>query len=334
MARGGIRYGLVAAALALLLAAPARADDHVVATVAKPTTIDAYGGRAVWSAWDESAHAYRLTEYTADHGVRTLPLRPRAAPFDVDLGPDARGGTLAVYSRCAKTPVSTWSLDGRHGCDLFAYGFGPRGEFRVPNANSSADEYWPTVWRSRIAFTRTYRPKQHRSRRFLYWRGFNGTAASHRLDRGPTDRAAVPERLDLRSRRVAFDWAYEYGSELRLDTTTGHEHRLVRLPGSGAAVEDLFVQGPTVVGDDVFWGLAVGGDVPVYSEVRRHDLGSGRDTRATMTIRTADDRPKATTGFAQDGGVSWYVRDAGSGSYEIHRADGLAYEPAPPPVIR
>jgi hypothetical protein len=32
--------------------------------------------------------------------------------------------------------------------------------------------------------------------------------------------------------------------------------------------------------------------------------------------------------------VSWHVKDVGSGLFEIHRADGLAYEPAPPPVIR
>jgi len=61
--------GLLTLAFLLLAAAPARADT-LVATVARPTTVDAAAGRAVWSAWDGSA--YRLTEY-ADGQVQTDP---------------------------------------------------------------------------------------------------------------------------------------------------------------------------------------------------------------------------------------------------------------------
>jgi hypothetical protein len=329
-----VRIIAVTLGLATLFASPAQAADTVVSTVARPTTIDAYGDRAVWSAWDPSARAYRLTEY-ADGAARQVPVRASAVPFDVDLGPAAGGGTLAVYSRCTRPPADTWVLNGRRGCDLYAYDFTRGRERRLAGANSAADERWPTVWGSRIAFTRTYTPRQGRTRRFLYWRPLEGRGASRRLDRGPTAEDAIPEYLDLRGRRVAFVWSYEYGSELRLDTTSGHERRLVRLPGSGAASTELDAQGPTVVGDAVHWALAVGGEEPSFSEIRRFDLTTGSESRTTTRIEGGGNTRWATEGFAQAGaGTSWYVRAAATDRYEVHVATGLSYEPAPPPRIR
>jgi hypothetical protein len=321
---------VIAAAALAAGAAPAVAADGVVGTAARPTTIDAYAGRAVWSAWDASARAFRLTE-SAGGRVRTLPVRPSRVAFDVDLGPGPRGGTIAVYSRCRRPPVTTWTLNGRRGCDLYAYDFARGRETRLARANSRADERWPTVWRSRLAFTRTYTPARGRSRRFLYWRPLEGRGASHRLARGPLDRGgAIPEQLDLNGRRLAFVWTYEYGADVRLDTIGGRGRRLVRIPGSGAAANQLAAQGPTIAGGAVSWALAVGGDAPVFSEIRRHDLSSGRNTRATARIEAEPTARRATEGFAQAGGASWYVRTAGRASYEIHRATGLVYEPAPP----
>lgn len=331
--RSQLAIAHTAVALALMLAAPAAAADTVVATTARPTTVDAFAGRAVWSAWDPAARAYRLTEY-ADGQVRTLPVAPSRVPFDVDLGPAPRRGTLAVYSRCKRPPVTSWQLNGRRGCDLYRYDFRRSRESRIARANSRSDEYWPTVWRGRLAFTRTYPPKRGRTRRLLYWRPLHGGGSSRRLDRGPTNRGdAVPEQLDIKWRRVAFVWKYEYGADLRLDTTTGRERRLVRLPGSGAAATELVAQGPTIARRRVHWTLAVTGDAPVYSEIRRHHLRRRKDTRATTRIETGPSALRATEGFAQDGAASWYVRTAGPDAYEIRVARGLGYEPAPPPRL-
>ena len=128
-------------------------------------------------------------------------------------------------------------------------------------------------------------------------------------------------------------WAYEYGAEVRLDTTTGNERGLVRVPGSGAAVNELAAQGPTIAGGDVYWALSVGSDAPVYSEIRRHDISRGTDTRAQTRITADPARRRATVGFAQDRGTSWYVRAAGADAFEIHRADGFSFEPAPAPEL-
>jgi hypothetical protein len=107
---------------------------------------------------------------------------------------------------------------------------------------------------------------------------------------------------------------------VRLASTDGRGRRLVRIPGSGAAARELGADGPTLAGGFVYWALA---SDPGPSELRRHALSSGRDTRATALV------DGVTRGFAQDGGSAWYVRSA-PGGYEVRVATGLTYEPAPP----
>jgi hypothetical protein len=314
----------LATVLAIGLAAPAAADDRVVATVAKPTGIDAYRGRAVWSAWDPTRQAYRLTAFIRGR-VETLPVKPSKVPFDVDLGPGPHGLLHAVFSRCKRPPLSTWALDGRRGCDLYAAHLGAP-QFKLRHVNSAADEYWPTIWNGQIAFTRTYRPRGGNTRRFVYRRALDGGGSPHRLRRGSTKEGdAVPEQLDMRGGSVTFVWRHEFGAELRL--ASGHAGRLlVRVPGSGAAAEQLEAQGPSLRGGAVYWALT-GLEAPVSSELRRVDVANRRQERATTPV---DD---ATAGFAQDGATSWYVRAAGPDAYEIHRVTGLRYEPAPPIVL-
>lgn len=316
----------VTAALAVLPAATASAADTTVATVSRATPVDVYGGHAVWSTWDGSA--YRLTDYSGGQ-ARTLPVAGSAAPLDVDVGSDARGKPLAVYARCRRAPNAPWGLDGRRGCDLYGFRFASGREFRITRANTGADEYYPAVWRGRIAFTRSYRD----GRRALYWRKLGRGGASHRLRGGPTVEEAVPSDLDMRFGTVAFVWRYEFGAELRLATTTGKGRRLVRIPGSGAAANQLAAQGPSIAGGSVYWMLSVGGDAPVWSRIRRVRIASGRQQQATTRIDADASRPRATEGFGHDRSASWYVRDAGPDRFEIHRATGLRYEAAEPIVL-
>ena len=323
----------VGVAMTLIAAAPAAGADRIVATVARSTGVDADGGRAVWSAWDPAVHAYRLAAYARGH-VRTLPIAPNPVPFDADIGPDAHGLLRVVFSRCDRSPVSTWALDGRRGCDLYATRIVGTGQFRLRGANGPADEYWPTIWGNRIAFTRTYRPQGGQTRRFVYWRNLTGGGPSHRLRRGSLKEGdAVPEELDMRGRRVAFVWNREFGDELRLASTDGSGRLLVRVPGSGAAADELAAQGPTLRGGGVDWMLSVGGDDPAFSEIRRVAVPTRRQQRANTRIDGDPSLPRATEGFAQDGGRSWYVRAAAANAYEIHLVTGLRYQPAPPIVL-
>ena len=321
-----------AAAVAVLAAAPAAAsaDDQVLAATAKPTGVEAFRGHVVWSAWDPEIGAYRLTEYRRGtiQPLRRVP--PSPVPFDVDLGQDPFGGTMAVFSRCAKPALSPWALNGRRGCDLYYARLSAPSQVTLRRANSPADESSPTVWKGRLAFARTYPGHGGPPRRFLYWRRFNGSGPSHRLRRGPLHEEAVPEQLDMRGTRVTYVWQYEFGSELRIAGTGGGGHRLIRVPGSGAAANELDAQGPTLGPRGVHWMLSVGGSDPVYSEFRWSALSGDRQRRATTRVDADPARKRATEGFAQDGGVSYYVRAAAADRFEIHRVTGLQYEPAPP----
>jgi hypothetical protein len=314
------RLAVVIVMVAALPVAQAGAADRVVATVARATPVDVYAGHALWSTWDGSA--YRLTESTGGH-IQTLPVAPSAVPFDADAGSDAHGAPVAVYSRCRRAPLSPWALDGRRGCDLYEYRFATGREIRITRANSKADEYYPAVWHGRLAFTRTYRNGDRR----LYWRTLGHAGASHRLRGGPTEEEAVPVDLDFRSGTVAFMWRFEFGGELRIAKTNGTGRRLVRIPGSGAAANQIDGQGPSITGGSVYWMLSVTGDDPVWSRVRRVRVAPRRQQQATTRIDAA------TSGFAHDRSASWYVRDAGAGRFEIHRAAGLRYEHADPIVL-
>ena len=159
-----MRTLISAGALAFLLAAaaPAEAADEVVATVAKPTTISAARGHAVWSAWDAAVSGYRLMHYQRNGVVARIRIPPNPVPFDIDIGKDPFGGTMGVFSRCDRSPASTFVLNGRRGCDIYRTRLtSGAGQAKQRNASGPADEYWPTVWNGRIAFTRTWPPNSN-----------------------------------------------------------------------------------------------------------------------------------------------------------------------------
>jgi hypothetical protein len=323
------------AALVLLglatAAAPANAADSVVATVAKQTPIDAFGGRAVWSTWDPAAAAYRLTVYNGGR-VRNLPVAPSASPFQADLGEGSHGGTVAIYSRCSKPVEVTVDTAGRRGCDLYLYRFATAREVKITRANSKADETWPTVWHNRIAFVRESRVRPFTAKSVAYWRPLAGKGPWQRLRKGREEvGSGSPEELDMRGNRIAFINQYEWGADLRTTMIGGRGRVLVAMPGSGAEVFDLTGQGPTVGRRTVHWALSIGQDSPVFSEIRQVDLTTLAEKRATARIDAPDSVDRATQGFAQDAGTSWYVEVPAPDAFEIHRATGLQYEPAPRP---
>jgi hypothetical protein len=312
---------------AILAAAPAQAlaADEVIATVAKPTTVDASRGHAVWSAWDPAVNGYRLMHYGRNGQILRFGIPPNPVPFDIDIGKDPFGGTMGVFSRCDRPPASTFALNGRRGCDIYRIRLGTgAGQVKQRNVSGPADEYWPAIWDGRIAFTRTYKKRGNANRRYVYWHSFDGTGPSHRLKRGPGD--GVPEQLDMRLTSVTYLWTFEFGGQVRTAETRGGGRTVVRIPGSGAAAHDLFGQGPTLGGDVVHWALA--NDNPFVSEIRRTSLGSGDQERATTQIPGSGSL--ATRGFGFDRGVAWYVKAVDADTFEIHRVTGLEYEPAPP----
>jgi len=140
---------LVATALVAALSAPASSSaDDAVTDLVRDTTISAYAGALAWSSYDEKSSAYALV--IRQDGM-TAPARVAAAsqPFDVSLGPDGKGRTVALYTRCAAK---------NRRCDIYRYDLRARTERKLASVSSpSLDEAWPAQWRGRIAFVRRAR---------------------------------------------------------------------------------------------------------------------------------------------------------------------------------
>jgi hypothetical protein len=316
-----------------LFSAPALAGDTVIATIPRASHIDAFGGRVVSSYWDDSRTGYLLGELVGNT-IRPLPVAPRPMPFDVDLGPDRRNKrTIAVYSRCTREPIIYWELDGRRGCDLYEFDFGTNRERKLAPAGRKSDEYFPTVWRNRIAFTRTYRaPARAQPKRVVYWRSLSGRGRSHRLRSGAGREFFAPHDLDMRADRVAAIWSSDFGAaEIRV-SAIGHRPRLISVvPGSGAGAFEYSTFGTSLTSRGVYWMVNQSGETPYISELRRHAIGAKSDERAVISLDESIDA------FAQDGDVSYHALPSSGVAcnripcleqHDIHRLEGLIFERA------
>ena len=316
--------------IALFASAEAHAADAVVGATGHGTRLEAFQGRVVWSDWDPQQNAYRLVELV-NGAVRPLPVAPRPQAFDLDLGPDRRGETIAVYSRCTREPIIYWELDGRRGCDLYAYSFATSRERKLSPSGSRTDEYFPTIWRNRIAFTRTYRaPARSLPRRVIYWRSL-----SRRLARRLSSRRGAflaPHDLDMRGNRVASIWNTDSGgAEIRVSPIGDRQRIISTAPGSGAAAIEYSAFGTSLAAGSVYWFVDQASEMPYLSELRRHAIGATFDERARVQLDESIDA------FAQDGDTSYYALPTSHEKcaripcldpHEIHRLDGLQFERA------
>src|SRR4051812_22761505 len=117
-ARGRTGMSVIASVACLLVALAGSAEaSPPVAQLTDRTPIAAYGDHLVWSQRDAKTGEFQLIDEVAG-STHILPVRERAVPFDVDLGPDARGTPFAVYSRCKR---ELWESRDRNS-GLIAYG--------------------------------------------------------------------------------------------------------------------------------------------------------------------------------------------------------------------
>jgi hypothetical protein len=238
---------LLATCLTTVLSSVGNAHaETVIARIPNQTPISAYGGSVAWSRYDAIAHVYRLAAYA--HGrVADLPVAPRAEPFDVDLGPNARGRLTAVYSRCrAFAGIPT----GNHGCDIYQYTFASGTEQKLTKlSRADASEVLPSIWGRRVAFARTYEHRRGRSRYIpTVVVGEIDTGRLTRLGGGPPGFASAdswgpgPTSIDMRGHRVAYDWQFEPtscgGSDLQPGDAKASELFLDTIGGTHFSVED------------------------------------------------------------------------------------------------
>jgi hypothetical protein len=288
----------------------------------------AYGGVLAWSHWDAALKGFRLMIHTGA-GNQLLPVAPRTVPFDVDLGPDARGRVVAVYSRCAQEqPV--WTLGpsivrvrAPRGCVLYRYDFATAREQRIPRIAGAGSFYLPTIWSNEIAYVRAHggRAPMLFAQPLRAARGKPIRAVA--LPGGPSIEAggAGPVSLDLRAGKLAFAWhagAPEVGSEIAVDTLPAPATRQGERPQGisyttyDAESADARAPGlldfPTLTGDGLFYGRFDGSSIAPPGDAFEQ-IQPGADGPLLAPA------PHALRGQARDGGATYALLGPYAGSF-------------------
>jgi len=219
----------------LAIVTPAAAAPATIDTLPRASGLDAGHGAVVWSRYDDAAKAYRLV--VRRNGVNTVPpIDPSPDAFDADVGSNSRGEPAVVYSRCASYKDDRGPRDK---CDLYILSLNTGAEREIRNANTSASESNPTLWRGKLAWIAERKGVQPR----VYHRSLTAPASrkSRRLpglparackmhNSRPCSRvtAGAIEEIELAGNRLAEIVGYSAGSG---DST---EIRLVSLRSTSA----------------------------------------------------------------------------------------------------
>jgi hypothetical protein len=324
-----MRRALLLAAVLVPSAAPAHAQSGVVTRVDRETAIAAYGGVLAWSQRDAQTELFRLM-VRRDGVTAPAPVGPRSVAFDVDVGPTATGSVAAVYSRC-EAEVEGGGADALYGrgrgCDLYRFDIDTGLERRLDDASSpTASEFWPTIWRDRIAFARTYDNK--RDFPYLYTRPAEGAGRSVRLPggaRGECERngntgrrvcslqtLSRPAALDLYGRRLAFTWKFSgfaegLDTEIRMDTIGGGHVRVAQQNGGGLTSAQL--GWPAFEAGRLYFDQECSGDLSGCN--RRASLGRFRISTGELDRVPA---PAAVRSHDRDRGTHFLLVDTASGT--------------------
>lgn len=291
----------------LVLGVVPAAADVTVTTVSKPAPVSFFEGRLAWSSFDPATNRFVLMTRFGDV-TTALPVAPRSVPFDVDLGPDRNGATVAVYSRCRREPDFTTAVgnaiinqfpDWRsgHGCNLYKFDFDAGRETRLRGVSTGrASEFLPSIWRNRIAFARVYERRAGKAgqRAYLYRGSTTGRGGSERFTAGPrgtlrfcftrrgkrTCRIPVelgPTALDLHGRQLAFAWTTAGGgcestSGIWLDAIGEARKRIAT--GCSGDIQAIQLLSPTISSNRISYGYIGFGDSR-FNRIHRYVLSTG-----------------------------------------------------------
>lgn len=151
VSRIGIPALAVTALLAALAPAPAGADV-AMQSLQRATPVSAFKGTLAWSQYIPEKGHYRLMLTDTKTGKTTMPnIGWRENPFDVTLGPDAKGRTVALYSHC--DPAND-ALSGNQttGCDAYRYDLRRKKETKLGFNSDRDSEEWPAQWGSQYSY--------------------------------------------------------------------------------------------------------------------------------------------------------------------------------------
>lgn len=301
----------------------------------------------MWSEYDPVANAYFLTQRFNSVTAR-LPVKPRAVPFDVDVGRNAAKDAVAAYSRCRRDPgpreVATGSQLTRlpqwatgRGCDVYVLNLRTNVETRVNSAGSAgASEFLPSVWRDRIAFARVYDRRRGRAgeRAHLYVRSLRRGGINRSLPAGGRSRRRAcafppprscrrviepgPTAIDLGERYLAFAWDSTDFSVLsdvyfeRIRTGRIVPHRVARGSSGDMTTREYLVAHIDAQGRAA-WILSMHGN-QTLAEVGRYTIRTGKRQAAQLQPLAGDPVIRTVLAGAVDGTTAYYL---GSGLVPI-----------------
>ena len=302
---------------------------------ASGSTVAAYGGWSAWSRFDAATHAYALV-LRSPSGAISLALVPeRAAPFDVELGPDG-SGVAAAYSRCS-------DMEKLLGCHIYELKLGVAGggEQMLDAPGTSVHE--PAIWDGLLVFLRRNPGGGERRPDDLFeWKIGSSHARSLALpaSRGglsaeaghwPRGQTGTISGLTLHGRQVAYSTTSSSESfgvaSLWLERLGGRPRLIDQVTsGASATCEHAFLS-PTLLGG---WLYAYLHDCdpsanPQSDRWTRYNLSGNGVQRAKFTfVHTGDETIDSVV--LDSGGVVW------SGESGLYRLASIGWRTIKRPV--
>jgi hypothetical protein len=275
-------------AVMLAMAPVAAANDEVLASLSPDSAsvgLSAYGGHVVWSQQvGPSRHV--LMRWRQGH-VGRLRVAEAVVPFDVNVGPDARGRAVAVYSRCRGDGAIYRSFAR---CDVYRLPLTGGRERRIVRISDRGESVFsPAIWRGNIAYA-VWRSARAPVTVRLLRRGAKRAVALARLSRQRLGQDPDPNNaafhgiggIDLTSNAVVFQWAAGGFSELRRVSLSGRGSRVL---DRGFVQEGLAreMRSPNATPRETLWVTEFSnpcGETTIFSD----RAGSFRSTPPTLPL--------------------------------------------------
>jgi hypothetical protein len=306
--------------------------------------LTAWRGYLVWNVWSSTTRRWRLALWHAGR-VTSLPVPSRAVAFDADVGPDAAGRPVVVFSRCRQDPgprqVSEW-LRAR-GCRIE--------QLRLDVADAPHDvrgtgspgesDTMPSRWGRWLAFAR-HRDGGSRSQILLLRDGGTPTPAPGHAPVDCESGCGSPHihmtvtALDLGPRVAVAQWRqtgivlYGVGDEepLQLIPRDGHKPEVIDRGYIDGACGFRDPLSPTAVGGGAFW-VGAGSPCDITESVLAW-LDPRRHIR-----RVANLGPGLIFSAARAGSVVYWLRATGSAARrEIPATTSCSYRHMDCSIVR
>ncbi len=296
-----------------------------LAALPGPTPVNAYRDTIAYSQLDPATHRWSLMLRRGD-STEAAKVAPRPVPFDVDLGPDARGATVAVYSRCATEGTPDAGAigypDGARGCRVHLYD-PATGRERAMGVSG----YLPAIWKRTLVYARgdrdatlfartagRTRPLADGGRLFCHTR-------NRQCERGD---GVSYTGVDVAGARVAvareITGIYDAPATQIVLTGPGRRPLIVEARGNGISFRAM--RFPSLDAGRLYYAETCAGDPASCLQLfRRYSVARG-------TLDSARSPSLYLTGFAQSGRDAYYVQ-AGDDNWDPFE-DSCSNFDAPP----